>query len=348
MTDRQTRQLVAVLDRLVDDERGDVPALVDLRRRTRRRLRRRAMGTVAASTLVLVSIAGAWTAVREREPSLLTVADSGVRLNDWVTLSWLPPDVVGAAFTGTNPPASMETFGYWQGHYRLSRGLDDPIVLHITLGDPFDAAAEVALFGGRATVEGSRVVAALDDGRTTISTAIGPASVQVIGDDPNALRQLLDGMIVNTPTQAIPGEPITLTHGDIEGIPWDLRVTTPSTSPASRSPGGACLILRVYTGGGVCLRPDESGVSVHSMSLPWARPSAAGPLWLLLGENGAEAFEYRLEDGTISRVEAASAAPASGVYAILDTGQPIAIANVSAIAADGTVLQTMDPRFSIP
>jgi hypothetical protein len=346
-----TDHLSAVLDRFVADQHAAVPPVAEVRRRAGRRRRRRLTVTTTAVLLTaLLAGGGLWAVQTNREPGLLVVADGEARLNDWVTLTWLPADVVGAEFIGTNPEATMENFGFWQGHYRLSRGIDRPIVLHIALGDPFDVDAEVAMAVGPVVVEGDRVIVSLADGETSIHTKIGPATVQVIGNDPVAMRGVLDGMVVETPTIEIPGNPVVLASGRIDGVPWEVRVTTPdpAISPENLSANGTCLMLRIYTGGIACLHGTGEHVVTHSLFSPWENSDLIGPGWLLLTDTEAVAFEYIRPDGTTARVDAAPAAPAPGAFAVVDVGAAGPITGVRALAADGTVLQVQFPGDIVP
>ena len=337
-----TDQLTAVLDRFVSDQRPAVPPIADVRTRARqRRRRRRSSISAAAAVAVLLSGAGLWAIQATREPGILVVADGEVRLNDWVTLTWLPDDVLDVRFDGTNREDAMETFGYWQGHFSLRRGTADPIVLHIALNDPFDVEAEQASHTG-SVVEGDRVRFDVGAGRQSIYTAIGPATVQVIGDDPGVLHRLLDGMVVDDPTIEIPGRPVTLASGEIDGLPWRVLVTTPDTliSPGNVGSNGTCLVLRLYTAAGcVQLREDDEYVTTSWLAPPWEQADTVGPGWFLATRTDAVAFEFTRPDGTSTRVDARSATPAPGVFAVVDAGERGHLTDVRAIAADGTVLQ---------
>lgn len=337
-----TDQLTAVLDRFVADQRTAVPALADVRERASRRRRRRI--TVTSTALLVVALltgGGLWAVQANREPGILVVADGEVRLSEWVTLTWLPEDVTSVQFDGTNYLWAMEQFGYWQGHYSLRRGVSEPIILRVALGDPFDVEAEQAWSEG-SIAERQRVRRPLEDGRQSISAGIGPATVQIIGDDADAMHDILDGMLVDTPTIAIPGNPVTLAAGEVDGIPWELRVTTPSSAEAltSAAPNGTCVFLRVYTSGYGCSLPQDGVPRAIWPSMPQGGPAEPGPTWVLLsGATEAAAFEYTRPDGTPVRVDALSAAPSPGVFAVIDAGSPGQITAVRVIAADGTVLE---------
>ncbi len=337
-----TDQLTAVLDRFVADQHTAVPPVAEIRRRANRRHRRRlAVTTTGVLLTALLAGGGLWAIRANREPGLLVVADGEVRLNDWVSLTWLPDDVVSVQFDGTNSVWAMEQVGYWQGHYSLRRGLSQPITLRIALGDPFDVEAEHAMSDG-SVVEGDRVRSGLEDGRQSIYTSVGVATVQIVGDDPVTMHRILDGMVVDTPTVEIPGDPVVLASGEVDGAPWDLRVTTPTTSRAltSAAPNGTCLVLRIYTGGQACMTPLDHTPRSIWLNPPWESPAPIGPTWLLLsGASEAATFEYTRPDGTTARVDALSAAPSPGVFAVVDAGSTGQITGVRVLAADGSVLE---------
>lgn len=346
-----TDQLTSVLDRFVADQHSAVPALADVRERASRRRRRRI--TVTSTALLVVALltgGGLWAVQANREPGILVVADGEVRLNDWVTLTWLPDDVTSVQFDGTNYLWAMEQFGYWQGHYSLRRGLAQPITLKIALGDPFDVEAEHASFEG-SVVEGDRVRSSLEDGRQSIYTSVGAATVQIVGDESAVMHRILDGMLVDTPTVEIPGDPVVLASGEADGTPWDLRVTTPTTNRAlaSAAPNGTCLVLRIYIGGQGCMSPTDDTPRAIWLNPPWKSPAPIGPKWVLLsGASEAAAFEYTRPDGTAVRVDALSAAPSPGVFAVIDAGSPGQITAVRVLAADGTVLEEQPEWATAP
>lgn len=337
-----TDQLTTVLDRFVAGQRPAVPSVADVRRRANQRRRRRFTVTSTAVLLsALLAAGGLWAIQTNREPGLLVVADGEVRLNDWATLTWLPDDIVSVQFDGTNFLWAMEQFGYWQGHYSLRRGLAQPITVRIALGDPFDVEAEHAVSAG-SVVEGDRVRSGLEDGRQSIYASVGAATVQMVGDDPAVMHRILDGMMVDTPTVEIPGNPVVLASGEVDGVPWDLRVTTPTTSRAltSAAPNGTCLVLRIYTGGQGCMSPTDGIPRARWLNPPWESPAPIGPTWLLLsGASEAVTFEYTRLDGTTSHVDALSAAPSPGVFAVVDAGTTGQISSIRVLAADGTVLE---------
>ncbi|MCX6522341.1 MAG: hypothetical protein NTZ21_16910 [Actinobacteria bacterium] len=336
-----TDQLTAVLDRFVADQHPALPPVADVRRRANQRRRRRfAVTSTAVLVTALLTAGGLWAIRGNREPGILVIADSEVRLNDWATLTWLPDDIVSVQFDGTNYLWAMEQFGYWQGHYSLRRGLAQPITLRIALGDPFDVEAEHAMSEG-SVVEGDRVRSGLEDGRQSIYARVGAATVQIVGDDPAVMHRILDGMVVDTPTVEIPGDPVMLASGEVDGVPWDLRVSTPTTARAltSAAPNGTCLILRVYTGGQGCMTPQDDIPRSIWLGPTWKSFVPIGPKWVLLsGATDAVAFEYTRPDGTTERVDALSAAPAPGVFAVVDAGSTGQITGVRVLAALGTVL----------
>ncbi len=337
-----TDQLTAVLDRFVADQHAAVPSVAAVRRRaTQRRRRRLTVTTTAVVLTALLTGGGLWAVQANREPGLLVVADDEVRLNDWATLTWLPDDIVSVQFDGTNYLWAMEQFGYWQGHYSLRRGLAQPITVRIAVGDPFDVEAEHALYEG-SVVEGHRVRSQLEDGRHSISTSVGAATVQIVGDDPAVMHRILDGMVVDTPTVEIPGDPVVVASGEVDGVPWDLRVTTPTTTRAltPAAPNGTCLVLRIYSGGQGCMMPNDDTPGAIWLGPPWDRSPLPGPTWMLFsGASEAVAFEYTRPDGTTARVDALSASPSPGVFAVIDAGTTGQITGVRVLAADGTVLE---------
>lgn len=337
-----TDQLTSVLDRFVADQRPAIPPVAEVRRRAGRRRRRRLTVTTTAVLLTaLLTGGGLWAIQANREPGLLVVADGEARLNDWVTLTWLPADVVSVRFDGTNFLWAMEQFGYWQGHYSLRRGLAQPITVRIALGDPFDVEAEHAVSAG-SVVEGDRVRTALENGRQSIYASVGAATVQMVGDDPAVMHRILDGMVVDTPTVEIPGNPVVLASGEVDGVPWDLRVTTPTATRAlaTAAPNGTCLILRVYTGGQGCMTPQDDIPRAIWLNPPWESAAPIGPMWVLLsGASEAVTFEYTRPDGTTARVDALSASPSPGVFAVIDADTTGQITGVRVLAADGTVLE---------
>ena len=337
-----TDQLTTVLDRFVSDQRAAVPSVADVRRRANQRSRRRFTVTSTAVLLTAsLTVGGLWAIRANREPGILVIADSEVRLNDWATLTWLPDDIVSVQFDGTNYLWAMEQFGYWQGHYSLRRGLAQPITLRIALGDPFDVEAEHAVSAG-SVVEGDRVRSGLEDGRMSIYASVGAATVQMVGEDPAVMHRILDGMVVDTPTVEIPGNPVVLASGEVDGVPWDLRVTTPAATRAlaTAAPNGTCLILRIYSGGQGCMSPTDGIPRARWLNPPWESAAPIGPTWLLLsGASEAVTFEYTRPDGTTARVDARSAAPSPGVFAVVDAGSTGQITGVRVLAAAGNVLE---------
>jgi hypothetical protein len=191
-------------------------------------------------------------------------------------------------------------------------------------------------------VEGDRVRSKLEDGRQSIYTSIGVATVQIVGDDAPTMHRLLDGMTVDAPTVEIPGDPVTLVSGKIDGVPWDLRVTTLTTVKGleSAAPNGTCLVLRVYTGGQGCLTPSDNIPRAIWLGPTWESSAPIGPTWLLLsGASEAVAFEYTRPDGTTTRVDAVAAAPSPGVFAVIDAGTTGQITTIRVLAADDSILE---------
>ena len=191
-------------------------------------------------------------------------------------------------------------------------------------------------------VERARVLSQLEDERQSIYARVGDATVQMIGDDPAVMHRILDGLDVGTPAVVIPGDPVLLASGEVDGVPWDLRVTSPTTTRAlaSAASNGTCLVLRVYTGGQGCMTPQDDIPRAIWLSLPWESRAPIGPMWLLLsGAPEAVAFEYTRPDGTTARADAVTASPAPGVFAVIDAGSAGEITGVRVLAADGAVLE---------
>jgi hypothetical protein len=348
-----TDQLTAALDRFVADQRSAVPPIADVRSRaTQRRRRRLAVTSTAVVVAALLAGGGLWALQAERPRGSLVVADGEVVLGPAVSLTWLPDDVASVRFDGTNRPEAMETFGYWEGHYSLHRRDGSIIQLSLTLGDPFDIGAEIATRPGPgpATVVDGRVVVSAADGTFNVVGRVMQYNVRALGNDTAVLGRLIDGIRIDTDIVPMlgsptPGDPVLLTSGTIDGIPWDLRVTVPSQpiSTVDLDAGGACLVLRTYQQGQACLQKGVEWVTV--LSLPFSRADETVPpdlIWIALTETPATAFEYTLSDGTEGRVDAEPASPATGRFGVIDSGAAD-IVEVRALNADGTVIQTSDP-----
>ena len=333
-----TDQLTAALDRFVADQSPAVPPIAEVRSRARCHRRRRLTTVSAAAVLTLGTVATVWAVRPDPDPQLLRVADGEVRLNDWITLTWLPADVTAVQDDGTNLRPGMEVFGYWQGHFSLRRGVSGPITFNVALGDPYDVHLE-ATVQDDAVIVGDRVELARG-ARSTVIARIGVATIQVSGADLVTLHHLVDAMVVDTPTIDLPGSPVTVATGEIEGVPWDLRITTPAPGIAwdGLASDGTCLTLRVYVASLGCLGTGDRAVTTTTLDSPWDEDPTIGPGWLLLGAADTARFEYTRPDGTTATVEARPATPALGAFAVIDVGDEGQITDIRALAADGTVL----------
>lgn len=334
-----------VLDRYVDDIGADVPPLDVVRgRRNRRRLRRG--GAALAVALVVGVGAGAvtWSSRAEQRP-LLRIVDGRVRLTDWLALRWVP-EWAGAEVTSPVLDASVQSeFGYWEGFYVLADGAGREIDVYVTLGEPYSSLAEMSQqhpTGMEVVADGGRVVRQGGDGVSLTGMPVAGVRVQVSGRDLREVEQVFDGLEIGEPPSPLPGDPITIASGTgPDGEPWAVVVTRPTGQPPNRTDtDGSCVVARTYVEAIACARAGVQGPMWSWFSAHVEEPTFQRVL--IRAEVDASTFEYRLRDGATGSVPAASAFPASGVFAVVELPIDAEIIEVLAVAPDGTVLSSGD------
>jgi hypothetical protein len=350
-----TDQLTAVLDRFVSDQRPAVPPIADVRTRARqRRRRRRSSISAAAAVAVLLSGAGLWAIQATREPGILVVADGEVRLNDWVTLTWLPDDVDDVTSVEWYDSAfeTQRVFGYAVENYRfLSTAGAEIGGIEILVGFRFSAEAELQVhpegLDAEITRVGDTVVRDLrlpsTVGGTAVRFGVGDdVIVHIWGDDTGELLRIANGLRTGRPPSELPGAPVELAGGtDPRGVPWQVVVTRPDeTDTTNLDPAGVCMVLRTYNQSTGCARFSPDAVTVSWFPAPSIATDRHTRL-LLRGPDATVGFRYETVDGETGSVAASSAFPGSGTFAVLDaTGEAseVVLARVEAVDAAGRVI----------
>ncbi len=350
-----TDQLTAVLDRFVADQRPTVPPIAGVRTRVQqRRRRRRSSISAAAAVAVLLTGAGLWAIQATREPGILVVADGEVRLNDWVTLTWLPDDVVDVQSVEWYDTAfqTQRLFGYAVENYRFLDTAGAEIGgIEILVGFRFSPEAELQVvpqgLDADITRLGDTIVRTLrlpsTVGGTAVRFGVGDdVIVHIWGDDTAELLRIANGLRAGRPPTDLPGAPVVLAGGtDADGVPWQVVVTTPGAADSTNlDPAGTCMVIRTYDQSTGCGAFSPDDVTVSWFPAPSIDTDRRTRL-LLRGPDETVEFRYETVNGETGSVAASGASPGSGTFAVVEaTGEAseVVLDRVEAVDAAGRVI----------
>jgi hypothetical protein len=344
-----TDQLDRVLADWVSDLDPAVPPMPALRQRVRARRRRRA-GLAAIAAVAFVGLAGIGWALRpEREPTTLVVSDGEVRLTDHVTLTDVPEwvDHVDAVSVDVTP--AQRLFGYREQIFELAdTSSERSIKILVDAGDPFDPhVASFVREGARGQIDGDVVLFDAPDAMV-IGTPTPGVVVTVAGGTLDEARRVYDGLVATREEEPIPdvvvaaGGLAKVTATFPNGVPWDVRVTTPEPGDtAVADPDGHCVVVRTYTSGVACMGAPGDVPSVQQFA---GFANGVDPeLMAIRTADRAVLVRVHRESGAVDEAITGGLAPAAGRVAVVDAppSGPDSIVSIDLLDADERVIGTV-------
>ncbi len=327
---------------------------------TSRARARRGRGTLVAvlagvGALIIVGGALALMALMgddsSGEADLLVVADDQVRLTEHVTLRDLPEwadrvEQPESTLDGDAAEIIAVQDSFSGLRHTMFEVLDTTgtrrIRVYVVEGLPFDPALSATVLGPIGTVDGDTAVVDLPDRDTLQGSPVDGLLIQLEGDSLDELHTVFDGVEAGADDEQLPGDPIVLTSGMSNDLPWTITVTRAAVGASiATDPDGHCVRARTYHSQSSCARPFEDRV-IRAMRF---EPLIAGTDPDLAGirtDGDVAAVVARHRKGGEERADTIDLAPAAGRMSIVGWPNDDPVVEVDLLDANGELIRTID------